>query len=326
MKTPRFWNEKSFISDCLLPFGDLYDLATRLRLKLKSSYKAKCPVICVGNITAGGTGKTPVSLSVAEMLQQMGYNPFFISRGYGGRIHNVVVNKEVHTPQQVGDEPLLLAECAPTVVNPDRASAARLAIAHGADCLVMDDGFQNPGLYKDISLLVFDGRYGVGNGRVIPAGPLRETFDEGIKRAQAVVILGEDKTGIAKRTSLPIFYAEVKEEQPQNAKRDVLAFAGIGHPEKFYTSLAKCGLNVVKTHNFPDHYFYTRAELNKLIDEAKNKDLDIFTTSKDFVKIPLSLRKEIKVLNIKVQWQDKDKFMLFLQSAFKDKTNAAAHR
>lgn len=312
MKTPSFWKEQSFISNCLQPLGKVYALITGLRLRLKAPYKAKCPVICIGNLTAGGTGKTPVSLSIAEILQQMGYKPFFVSRGYGGRIHNVVVNKEVHTPKQVGDEPLLLSECAPTVVNPDRAAAAKLAIAHGADCLVMDDGFQNPGLYKDVSFLVFDGSYGIGNQRVIPAGPLREPFDTGIKRAQAIIILGEDKTGLAKRTSLPVFYGQVKEEQPTENKRIVLAFAGIGHPEKFYNSLQKCGLKIAKTHNFPDHYFYTRAELNKLIDEAEKNDWDIYTTSKDFVKIPVSLQAKIKVLKIKVEWQKKDELIEFL--------------
>ena len=316
MKTPNFWKQNNWLSNILLPLSTIYATATKLRIKLHSPYKAKCPVICIGNLTAGGTGKTPVSLSVVEMLQNMGKKPFFISRGYGGRIHNVMVNKQVHTPQQVGDEPLLLAEQAPTVVNPDRATAAQMAIAHGADCLVMDDGFQNPGLYKNISFLVFDGNYGIGNGRVIPAGPLRETLDSGLKRAQAVIILGDDKTNIASKINLPIFYGKITEQQPENTSRPVLAFAGIGHPEKFYNSLAKCGLNVVKTHNFPDHYFYTRAELNKLIEYAKKHDLDIYTTSKDFVKIPLSLQKEFKVLQIKVRWQNPDKLKDFLQSVF----------
>lgn len=316
MKTPRFWQKDSWMSNLLLPLSKIYAAATALRIKLHVPYKAKYPVICIGNLTAGGTGKTPVSLSVAEILQNMGKKPFFISRGYGGRIHNVIVNKQVHTPKQVGDEPLLLAEQAPTVVNPDRAAAAQMAIAHGADCLVMDDGFQNPGLYKNISFLVFDGNYGIGNGRVIPAGPLREPLDKGLKRAQAAIILGEDKTNIASKINLPIFYGEITEQQPENTSRPVLAFAGIGHPEKFYNSLAKCGLNVVKTHNFPDHYFYTRAELNKLVEYAKKHDLDIYTTSKDFVKIPLSLQKEFKVLQIKVQWQNLDKLKDFLQSVF----------
>ena len=279
MKTPNFWKQNNWLSNILLPLSTIYATATKLRIKLHSPYKAKCPVICIGNLTAGGTGKTPVSLSVAEMLQNMGKKPFFISRGYGGRIHNVMVNKQVHTP-------------------------------------VMDDGFQNPGLYKNISFLVFDGNYGIGNGRVIPAGPLREPLDNGLIRAQAAIILGEDKTNIASKINLPIFYGKITEQQPENTSRPVLAFAGIGHPEKFYNSLAKCGLNVVKTHNFPDHYFYTRAELNKLIEYAKKHDLDIYTTSKDFVKIPLSLQKEFKVLQIKVRWQNPDKLKDFLQSVF----------
>ncbi len=315
MKTPEFWKKDNLLSKILAPLGGLYAVATYLRLKTAAPYKAAKPVICIGNLTAGGSGKTPVALSIAKLLQDMGRNPFFLSRGYGGTVHNVVVNKMVHTPLQVGDEPLLLSETAPVVVNPDRASGAKLAIAHGADCLVMDDGFQNPGLYKDLAFLVFDGTYGIGNGRAIPAGPLRENFAAGLKRAQAVIILGEDKTGIATQTKLPIFYGKIVEEQPNIANRQVLAFAGIGHPEKFYASLEKCGLNPVIKQNFPDHHGYTHAELQKLINLAEEKKLDIYTTSKDYVKIPFALQKKFKVLNISVVWENLPELQRFINRA-----------
>lgn len=316
MKTPEFWKEKNLLSESLAPLGCLYAGATFLRFKLSMPYKASKPVICVGNLTAGGTGKTPVSLSIAKMLKDAGKNPFFLSRGYGGTIHNVIVNKMVHTPAQVGDEPLLLSECAPVAVNPDRAAGAKLAIAHGADCLVMDDGFQNPGLHKDLSFLVFDGAYGIGNGYALPAGPLRENFEQGIKRAQAVIILGEDKTGIAAKVKLPVFYGKITEEKPLRENRDILAFAGIGHPEKFYASLEKCGFNLAETHNFPDHHPYTVKELQKLIDLAAKKKLDLYTTSKDYVKIPFSLQKHFHVLNISVSWEEHNALQDFIMSVF----------
>lgn len=316
MKTPEFWTKQSFLSDILQPLSTIYAAATAWRLKSHTPYKSEYPVICIGNLTAGGTGKTPVSLSIAEMLQNMGKNPYFISRGYGGSLHNIVVNPTVHTPQQVGDEPLLLAEAAPAVINSDRAAAAKLAINNGADCLVMDDGFQNPTLHKDISFLVFDGNYGIGNGRVIPAGPLREPFTEGIKRAQAVIILGDDKHSVAKQTDLPVFYGKIKEEQPKITNRNIVAFCGIGHPEKFFASLNKCGFNLVKTFNFPDHHFYTRAELSSLIEFAQKNNLDIYTTSKDFIKILPELRPHFKVLNIKISWQDEAALQNFLAQLF----------
>jgi tetraacyldisaccharide 4'-kinase len=316
MKTPEFWTKQGFLSVILQPLGKIYAAATARRLKSRIPYKAEYPVICIGNLTAGGTGKTPVSLSIAELLQNMGKNPYFISRGYGGSLHNVVVNPAVHTPQQVGDEPLLLAESAPAVINPDRAEAAKLAISAGADCLVMDDGFQNPTLFKDLSFLVFDGNYGIGNGQVIPAGPLREPFAEGIKRAQAVIILEDDKHSVAKQTDLPIFYGNIKEEQPKITNRNIVAFCGIGHPEKFFASLNKCGFNVVKTFNFPDHHFYTRAELSSLIEFAQKNNLDIYTTSKDFVKILPELRPHFKVLKIKISWHDEKAIQNFLARLF----------
>lgn len=312
MQTPEFWTKRGFLSSILQPFAAIYATATARRLKSRIPYKAECPVICIGNLTAGGTGKTPVSLSIAELLHSMGKNPYFISRGYGGALRNVIVNPKVHTPQQVGDEPLLLAEAAPAVVNPDRAGAAKLAISDGADCLVMDDGFQNPTLHKDLSFLVFDGNYGIGNGRVIPAGPLREPFDKGIKRAQAVIILGEDKKQIASQTDLPIFYGEIKEENPETTNRNIVAFCGIGHPEKFFASLSKCGFNINRNFSFPDHHFYTHAELNSLIDFAQKNNLDIYTTSKDFVKIPPELRSHFKVLKIKIWWHNENALQNFL--------------
>ncbi len=314
MKTPTFWNKKSLLAYMLSPLGWLYNFATLLRIAIKKPYKAEIPVICIGNLTAGGTGKTPVSIAVADILSKKGQTPFFISRGYGGKLSGVLVNNKIHTPTEVGDEPLLLSQSANVCINHNRAEAAKLAIANGAQILIMDDGFQNPTLYKDLSFLVFNGKFGIGNGMALPAGPLRETFNSGIKRADAIIIIGKDETNLSQKTTLPIFYADIKEEKPQTSNPNVYAFAGIGYPEKLYQSLKNVGLNVVKTKDFPDHHFYTKAELEDIIQTAKNENLDIFTTSKDYVKIPADLQPYFNVLNIKISWHDQKALEEFLQN------------
>ena len=314
MKTPKYWQSNSLISKLLTPLGRLYGLATNLRLKLVKPQKAEIPVICIGNITAGGTGKTPVSISIAKMLATDMYHPIFVTRGYGGKLQNVLVNNKKHTAQDVGDEPLLLAEQAPVVVNADRYAGAKLALKEGADVVIMDDGFQNPGLYKNLSFLVFDGHFGIGNGKIIPAGPLRETFENGIKRADALIILGKDKHNLAERTKLPIFYGHTETAQTAINQENVVAFAGIGHPQKFYHTLSQQGFNVVETFDFPDHHYYTKDEIEKILQRAKELQAEVYTTSKDFVKIPAIYHKSINVLEIAVVWNKPDELLQFIKN------------
>lgn len=313
MKTPEYWQTDSFLSKLLAPISVFYGFITQLRLKFHKSPKVDVPVICIGNITAGGTGKTPVSLAIARMLINDVYHPFFITRGYGGKIKNVIVNNKKHTPKDVGDEPLLLSKIAPVAVNPNRYKAAKLAIKEGADLIIMDDGFQNPSLHKDLSFLVFDGSYGIGNGKIIPSGPLRETFEDGIKRADALIIMGEDKHKLAKRTKLPVFFAHIEAPQTVLGKRDIIAFAGIGHPQKFYQTLKEQGFNLIKTFDFPDHHFYNKKELENIIIEAQRLNADIYTTGKDFVKIPHSQQNRIKVLEISVVWEKPEALLNFIK-------------
>lgn len=314
MKTPEYWQSNSLTSKLLTPLGSLYGLATKLRLKLKKPQKAEVPVICIGNITAGGTGKTPVSISVAKMLATEMYHPIFVTRGYGGKLQNVLVNNKKHTAQDVGDEPLLLAEQAPVVVNADRYAGAQLALKEGADVIVMDDGFQNPGLYKDLSFLVFDGHFGIGNGKIIPAGPLRETFENGIKRADALIILGKDKHNLAERSKLPVFYGHTETAQTALNQENVVAFAGIGHPQKFYHTLKQQGFNVLETFDFPDHHYYTKDEIEKILQKAKELNAEVYTTSKDFVKIPALYHKSINVLEIAVVWDKPEALLKFIKN------------
>lgn len=313
MKTPDFWKSKNLLADILTPLGLIYGLATALRLRFKKSRKVPYPVICIGNLTAGGTGKTPVSVSIAALLQQAGKRPFFVTRGYGGKSRNIFADAKKYNVRETGDEPLLLARQAPTVINPDRATGAELAIKNGADTIIMDDGFQNPGLYKDLSFLVFDGTTGIGNGKCIPAGPLRETFATGIKRAQAIIILGEDKHNLSARiTDLPVFRGHIKALPPKIAPQNVIAFAGIGRPQKFYDSLQELGFSIIKTFDFGDHHFYTEDELQNLLHEAHYFNAELFTTAKDFVKIPNKLQKHFNVLEITVEWEDPQSLVDFV--------------
>ncbi|MBO6282206.1 MAG: tetraacyldisaccharide 4'-kinase [Alphaproteobacteria bacterium] len=313
MKTPKYWQSNSLLSKILTPIGWLYGWATQLRLKLKQAPKADIPVICIGNITAGGTGKTPVSLSVAKMLATDMYHPFFLTRGYGGKLQNIMVNTKKHAAREVGDEPLLLAQQAPVVVNADRFEGAKLAVQEGADIAIMDDGFQNPSLHKDLSFLVFDGNYGIGNGKIIPAGPLRETFEDGIKRADALIILGKDKHNLAERCKLPVFFGHTEALQTTVSGNRVLAFAGIGHPQKFYHTLSQLGFDIVETIDFPDHHFYSKEELENILQKAKEQNAEVYTTGKDFVKIPPSLQKYINVLEIAVVWDNPDELLKFIK-------------
>ena len=324
MKTPGFWKSPGLLSSLLLPVGMFYSGITALRLRLRRPTKVGIPVICIGNLTAGGSGKTPTAAGIAELLKQLGKKPFFISRGYGGKLKGIIVDPQKHTAADVGDEPLILSRTAPVSVNADRLKAAQKAIAAGADILIMDDGFQNPGLYKDLSFLVIDGEFGFGNRRPIPSGPLRENISAGLKRAQAAVIIGNDKhNSAALLPELKKFYGQIVPQKPADTSAPVIAFAGIGRPGKFYASLKECGFTLVKTVDFPDHHFYTEPELRQLIKEAATQKAILYTTSKDFVKIPPRLRSYFNVLEISIRWDKAQKLQDFIKkrilTAVKDK-------
>ncbi len=313
MKTPIHWKSKNLISLILYPLGCLYGLATALRLKLYTPEKVSSKVICIGNLTAGGTGKTPTAVAVAELLQQHGHKPYFITRGYGGTLQNVIVDAGRHTAREVGDEPLLLARQAPVVVNKNRYQAALKAEKNGADFIIMDDGFQNPLLYKDLSLIVVDGGFGFGNEFCIPAGPLREFLPQGLTRASALAIIGEDRFNLTRRyPRKPVFRGKMVPVSPPDSRKNIVAFAGIGRPEKFYQSLKELGFNLLLTYDFPDHHFYEEKELLQLISTAQSLNAELYTTAKDFVKIPSVLQKNFKVLEIKIVWSEPEKLADFL--------------
>jgi tetraacyldisaccharide 4'-kinase len=292
MREPPFWWRQGGIAAALLaPFAAVYGAVAARRLAQKGS-RAGVPVVCIGNPTVGGAGKTPAALAVAQMLKAAGETPVFLSRGYGGALAGPVrVDPAQHRASDVGDEPLLLARTAATIVAHDRVAGAQAAVAAGASVIVMDDGFQNPSLAKDFSMLVVDARRGIGNGRVIPAGPLRAPLAVQLDRAQALIVVGEGDAGVADDTrkhGLPMFRAWLAPDAAfiaSLAGKRVLAFAGIGDPEKFFATLRAAGVTVALTRSFDDHHRYTHADTQSLCAEADGEGLVLVTTEKDLARM-----------------------------------------
>jgi len=316
MKAPHFWTGGGPLSVLLAPLGWGWAAISAYQYAKVLPHKASVPVVCIGNLVAGGAGKTPVAISVAELLE----GAHFLSRGYGGQAEGpLLVDFHKHEYGEVGDEPLLLAQTAPCWVAKDRVAGAKAAAKHGARCLVMDDGFQNPSLFKDISLLVVDGHVGFGSGRCMPAGPLREPLGRGLARAQAVVILGEDRKHIARQIGnrLPILHAHLEPEAEAASLNgeEVVAFAGIGRPDKFFQTLERLGAKVIEGYRFPDHHPYHPSEIAELILEAEKRSAALITTTKDFVRIPPHQRDQIGVLRVNVAWDDEDALMRILAPA-----------
>ncbi len=290
MKAPGFWwREPGLAAALLSPIAGIYGAVAQRRLTQPGA-RIGIPVICVGNPTVGGAGKTPAAIAIARLLIAAGEKPMFLTRGYGGRLAGPVMVEPTHTAAQVGDEPLLLARVAPTVVAEERLSGARFAELHGASVIVMDDGFQNPSLIKDLAILVVDAR-GVGNGRVIPAGPLRAPLEPQLARASALLVVGADAPAIeqaARERGLAVFHGTLKPDADTVASlrgRKVLAFAGIGDPEKFFATLTRAGIDVPVRRGFGDHHRYGVKDARALLREARQGGLDLLTTEKDLMRL-----------------------------------------
>lgn len=320
MKAPSFWQKKkSVLSVLLAPMGYLYARATKRRLEKNEPFRAGLKVVCVGNLAVGGTGKTPVCLALGDFFHKQGQNFFYLNHGYHSKEQNILLPKGSIYREGLSDEAFILASKAPTVIAKNRKEGALLAQKSGAKLLIMDDGFQNPSLYKDFSFLVVDGEKGFGNGRVLPAGPLREPVREGIQRAQAVILIGQDKTGVLpflenmekkRGQKLPVLKAEIRPDEiliRELKGKPLLAFCGIGRPEKFYNMLKKEELTVSKTISFPDHHLYKEKELSNLLSLAKQEGLILVTTRKDTVKLPLSFREKIQTMDIELVFKNEAK-------------------
>ncbi len=317
MRAPDFWQHKqSAWGNILAPLGCLYAAGGRMKRAFSRPEKASVPVICVGNLVAGGAGKTPVVQSLVRHLQKVGKRPSILLRGYGGsETGSLQVDPARHTARQVGDEALLHAAIAPTWISSDRAKGAHAAIAKGADVVVMDDGFQNPSLFQDLPILVVDGETGFGNGRVIPSGPLREPVADGVKRAKAVVLIGQDKCDVLSRMgALPVFKAHIIADATNVSFKEssVVAFAGIGRPQKFFATLQEQGAKIAMAFPFPDHHAYTECEIEALLEQAKDLQARLVTTAKDHVRLPKDIQDRVEVLNITLRWEDENAPMRIL--------------
>ena len=317
---PRFWwrARPGLAAHLLWPVAAVWGWKAGSRMAEAPEMRAAVPVLCVGNFVVGGAGKTPTALALAEMVRRLGLSPGFLTRGYGGTIrsaHRVDASRD--SAALVGDEPLLLAEAAPVVVAPHRPDGVPLLLSAGADCIIMDDGFQNPSLAKDFSLVVVDGGAGIGNGRVMPAGPLRAPLASQMPRADAVLVIGDGDAGdavarMAERTGKPVLRGRLEAEggPAGEGERRVLAFSGIGRPEKFNASLQEAGFDVAATEAFPDHHPYGEADAERLIARAEAEGLALVTTAKDAVRLKghggsrERLAERARVLRVRLVFED----------------------
>ncbi|MCJ2035276.1 tetraacyldisaccharide 4'-kinase [Methylobacterium sp. J-068] len=310
MRPPAFWDAEAGhpAARFLAPLGALYGRHTAARMD-RPGATAPCPVLCIGNFGLGGAGKTPTALAVAALLRDLGAHPAFLTRGYGGRLSGPLrVEPGRHRAHETGDEPLLLARVAPTILARDRPAGARLCVARGADVIVMDDGLQNPSLTKNLSLAVVDAGAGLGNGRPFPAGPLRVPLARQWPHVHGLVVIGAGARGeavaeMARRRGCPVHRARLV-PGADLAGRRVLAFAGIGRPEKFFASLREAGAEVVATRAFADHHPYGARDTAGLADEAARRGLDLVTTAKDHVRLEPAFAACVSVLPVALRFAE----------------------
>lgn len=309
VQAPEFWKSREGFARILEPLGRIYGAITSARAGGSKTAKGPIPVISVGGLTVGGAGKTPVTLSLVERLQDLGQRPAVILRGYGGSLKGPVkVDPSLHTSNDVGDEALLHAELCPTWVARKRIDGVIAAAKEGATIGVLDDGHQHPGLHKDLRIVVIDGQNPFGNGYVFPAGPLRERPDDAFARADAVVVMGGDQQHLAARLAKNIvtLSASLVPDPSALALRgqNVLAFAGIGNPEKFFATLQAVGARVVAAHPFEDHEAFGPADIQVLLDEAFAMNAIPVTTAKDAARLSPDQRQQVNVVAVAVLWRD----------------------
>lgn len=327
LKTPSFWYERTpgLRGTFLAPAAALYNAGRLVHQAFIKTELPPLPVICVGNLTAGGGGKTPTAASIMNLVEnhKTAFNPAFLSRGYGGRLRGPLrVDPVFHTAADVGDEPLVLARHAPVFVSADRRAGALLAKKSGHDLLIMDDGLQNPSLKKTLSVVVIDGGSGFGNRLSLPAGPLREPLARGLARADAFIMIGEDDYGLQK--DIPpgklLFTARLRPAGTLDANASYIAFCGLARPDKFRRTLEKMNVRICEWHEYPDHYPYTGDDLAFLDRRAMTAGAHLVTTEKDSVRIPqgIALQSPLDILPVTLVFDDPEAVVSFMASKLKD--------
>lgn len=307
MKNPDFWHKRSWKGHFLAPLGWVYGWISALRHFVTTPKKLSVPVICVGNLVLGGAGKTPTVMALVQILKDMGQTPHILTRGYGRKRQDLLrVDPKKHSWEDVGDEPLLLADIAPTWVCSDRFLSGNAAIQEGATVLVMDDGFQNPKIHKNFSFLVINDMMGLGNGYVFPAGPLREFPKNAYIRANAVVNIGGNQS----HPILPTFLAHLNPLASTKLPSKALAFAGIGYPEKFKKTLELLGVQVDAFFSFPDHHPFQTKELDAML----SLNLPILTTTKDWVRLLPAYRDKIIPVPVTLEFSDTKKLTTLIKN------------
>ena len=325
LKTPSFWYDDpaGAKAAALLPLSALYLAGHKIHQAAIRPYKSSLPVICVGNLTAGGSGKTPAALALMKIVREknLAARPCFLSRGYGGALKGpVLVEPARHDAAQAGDEPLLLARQAPVIIGADRAEGAKFAERNGHDLIVMDDGLQNPSLAKTLRIVVIDGAGGFGNGRPLPAGPLRQPLKAGLEKADAFIFIGDDRRNVTPLLpqGKPVFKARLK--IPRNWRppdKPCIAFCGLGRPEKFRNTLLETGVSLAGWHVFPDHCQYKKGDLEKLDRESAESGARLITTEKDAQRLPRDFPWKVPpdVLPVHLEWEDESAITAFLKNA-----------
>ena len=326
MREPAFWHRpSSWISLALSPLGALYGAVAVQRLQ-REGFDAGVPVLCVGNYTVGGAGKTPAVLALTKVLRDLGETPVVLSRGYGGRVRGpIMVDPERHVAADVGDEPLMLARTVPVTVARDRINGVALARSQGASVILMDDGFQNPAIAKDASLIVIDGDRGLGSGYVFPAGPLRAPLPPQLERTDALIVVGDGTAAKAVAAAIgaqgkPVLSAYLRADNGSVAAlrgKRVLAFAGIGDPNRFFRTLRASGIDVVQERAFSDHHPFSKSEIETLIADAKRDALTLVTTEKDLARLQGDeglpcWAKDIVAFAVTLEFEDAPKLRTFV--------------
>ena len=327
IKTPHFWTELSWQSVILFPVSYIWRFGHYAQQKILNTKETEIPVICVGNLTVGGSGKTPVVITLCRFLSGIGKSTSILTRGFGGKEKGpIFVSTNLHQSLDVGDEPLMMANSLDVCVSRNRPLGANHILDKKKyDCIVMDDGLQNPTLKKDLNIAVFDGKYGIGNGFLLPAGPMRQKLEVGIQNIDLVIFNGKDETGLGQKIPphIPIFTGELQpdEEIVEKMKnRRVYGFAGIGNPSRFFKTLNNIGTDLVGEAHFADHHPYTDADLTQLYEEAMQSGAELVTTQKDWMRLPTDWRDRVLTVPVRIHFSADDtiKIVSFLETIFEN--------